>query len=133
MTAVGSTAGTQAAAPGFGYGGTAGYYSDDRAGAGGGWYGGSNHTDARAGGGSSFVWSDDHASYVPSGYTPGTAYKMTNIECIQGNATQPSPLNPSSTQTGNHYNGYIRITVINIITLVPMPTEGSVQYTGSSQ
>lgn len=133
MTAVGSTAGTQAAAPGFGYGGTAGYYSNDRAGAGGGWYGGSNHTDARAGGGSSFVWSDDHASYVPSGYTPGTAYKMTNIECIQGNATQPSPLNPSSTQTGNHYNGYIRITVINIITLVPMPTEGSVQYTGSSQ
>ena len=138
MTGTGTTAGTQAAAPGFGYGGTAGYNSsDDRAGAGGGWYGGSNHTDSSAGGGSSFVWSDDHASYIPVGYIPDNSYKLTNIECIQGNTSHPSPTSNGTTVTTQKYNGYIRITVINIETTaktpVIKPTGGIAYWNGSVQ
>ena len=109
LTAAGSSSGTYQSG-GFGYGSSGTATSDDNAGGGGGWYGGATNGDSYGGGGSSFVWSTDTASSVPSGYTPSTKYQMTNVVYNKGNTTMPSSTSTTGTETGHSGDGHIRIT-----------------------
>ena len=109
LTAAGSSSGTYQSG-GFGYGSSGTSTSDDHAGGGGGWYGGATNGDSYGGGGSSFVWSTDTASSVPSGYTPSTKYQMTNVVYNKGNTTMPSSTSTTGTETGHSGDGHIRIT-----------------------
>ena len=109
LTAAGSSSGTYQSG-GFGYGSSGTSTSDDNAGGGGGWYGGATNGDSYGGGGSSFVWSTDTASSVPSGYTPSTKYQMTNVVYNKGNTTMPSSTSTTGTETGHSGDGHIRIT-----------------------
>ena len=109
LTAAGSGSGTYQSG-GFGYGSSGTSTSDDNAGGGGGWYGGATNGDSYGGGGSSFVWSTDTASSVPSGYTPSTKYQMTNVVYNKGNTTMPSSTSTTGTETGHSGDGHIRIT-----------------------
>ena len=109
LTAAGSSSGTYQSG-GFGYGASGTSTSDDNAGGGGGWYGGATNGDSYGGGGSSFVWSTDTASSVPSGYTPSTKYQMTNVVYNKGNTTMPSSTSTTGTETGHSGDGHIRIT-----------------------
>ena len=109
LTAAGSSSGTYQAG-GFGFGASGTSSSDDHAGGGGGWYGGGSNGDSYGGGGSSFVWSSATASSVPSGYTPSTKYKMTDVVYNQGNTTMPSSTSTTGTETGHSGDGHIRIT-----------------------
>ena len=109
LTAAGSSSGTYQSG-GFGYGSSGTSTSDDNAGGGGGWYGGATNGDSYGGGGSSFVWSTDTASSVPSGYTPSTKYQMTNVVYNKGNTTMPSSTSATGTETGHSGDGHIRIT-----------------------
>ena len=109
LTAAGSSSGTYQSG-GFGYGSSGTSTSDDNAGGGGGWYGGATNGDSYGGGGSSFVWSTDTASSVPSGYTPSTKYQMTNVVYNKGNTTMPSSTSTTGTETGQSGDGHIRIT-----------------------
>ena len=109
LTAAGSSSGTYQSG-GFGYGSSGTSTSDDNAGGGGGWYGGATNGDSYGGGGSSFVWSTDTASSVPSGYTPSTKYQMTNVVYNKGNTTMPSSTSITGTETGHSGDGHIRIT-----------------------
>ena len=109
LTAAGSSSGTYQAG-GFGFGASGISGTDDNAGGGGGWYGGATNGDSYGGGGSSFVWSTDTASSVPSGYTPSTKYQMTNVVYNKGNTTMPSSTSTTGTETGHSGDGHIRIT-----------------------
>ena len=111
LTAAGSnSSSSDIQSAGFGYGATSTRTSDDYAGGGGGWYGGGSVGDSYGGGGSSFVWSSDTASSVPSGYTPSTKYQMTDVVYNQGNTTMPSSTSTTGTETGHSGDGHIRIT-----------------------
>lgn len=85
---------------------------------GGGWYGGSGTVpdssgddDRGGGGGSGFVWTSATASNVPSGYTPTSAYYLTNANTYSGNTSFTST--SGGTETGHSGNGYARITLIS--------------------
>lgn len=58
------------------------------------------------GGGSGYVLTS--TSYKPSGYTPTSAYWMTNTQLIAGNQSMPAP--NGGTQTGQNGHGFARIT-----------------------
>lgn len=113
MTSPGSVASsTYSVLGGFGYGSTSVHATDDRAAGGGGWYGGGDTGDSYGGGGSSFAWCDTYAGYVPSGYSVGSEYKLTNVSLLLGSG-KASP-------AGTMSDGYARITVIEVESLPGM-------------
>lgn len=85
---------------------------------GGGWYGGggaatsgsSSGAGGGGGGGSGFVWTSETASNVPSGYSVGTSYYLTDAATYAGNTSFISP--SGKTETGHSGDGYARITFI---------------------
>ena len=103
---------------GFGYGANSTNTSDDRGCGGGGWYGGGSYGDNCGGGGSSFVWCDTYASYVPTDYTPTASMKMTDVTVKAGSQEMPAP--GGGTETGHSGNGYARITA-TVVTVTPVP------------
>lgn len=147
-----STGGTQTAggtsampnpnnAGGFGEGGiTSG---------GGGWYsgGGTNLTAATAvkwgtafpcGGGSGFVYTEENAGKVPSGYGLNSTYYLESDSAVTKTGASSILLPDGTSSVGNTGNGYVRITVLTprlktpTVTSVSEPTEGTVQIAFST-
>ena len=114
-----TTAGTGGS---FGVGGSSGgsyNYKYGAAGGGGGWYGGGAGTGQSdsstayrkyCGGGSGYIWTSGTASNVPSGYTVGTQYYLTDAATYAGNTSFAST--SGGTETGHSGNGYARITLV---------------------
>ena len=115
-----TTAGTGGS---FGVGGSSGgsyNYKYGAAGGGGGWYGGGAGTSQSdsstayrqyCGGGSGYIWTSGTASNVPSGYTVGTEYYLTDATTYAGNTSFAST--SGGTETGHSGNGYARITLLS--------------------
>ncbi|MDE6285145.1 MAG: cadherin-like beta sandwich domain-containing protein, partial [Bacilli bacterium] len=111
-------------AGGFGFGGAGTSLSSGFGGAGGGgWYGGagvipdhSQDDDRGGGGGSGFVWTSANTGKVPSGYTPTSAYYLTNPSIVAGNASMPNTAGTGN-MTGKTGHGYAKITYANQIDL----------------
>ena len=93
--------------------------SSNGGGGGGGWYGGSSGisggTDSGGGGGSGYVYTSSTASNYPSGCLLNSSYYLTNAQTIAGSTSFTSPTGTS--EVGHNDNGYIRITVIEVIRL----------------
>ncbi len=102
------------AAAGFGYGCTITTTGDTYPSGGGGWYGGGTPGDSYSGGGSSFAWCSQYASYVPSDWLLTSDDYLTDVSLIDGNGSMPDYEN-GGTMTGNQMkDGHIRITPIEI-------------------
>lgn len=95
-------------------------------GGGGGWYGGgAGNTDSYVadtttayrnynGGGSGYVYTSQTASNYPSGCLLNSSYYLSDASTKAGNTSFIGPT--GSAETGHSGNGYIKITIINIIT-----------------
>jgi hypothetical protein len=111
---------------GFGWGGSGSYRSNGYGGAGGGgWFGGvgtypdgSGDDDKGGGGGSGYVYTSSTASNYPSGCLLDSSMYLTDTNTITGNASMPST--SGSTETGHSDNGYVRITVIEASSGLPI-------------
>ena len=116
-----STTTQEGAYAGFGFGGNGISYSSGHGGAGGGgWYGGagcypdsSQDDDKGGGGGSGYVYTESTASNYPSECLLNSNYYLTNAETIAGNVSFLSPFKIN--EIGHLGDGYIRITVLNIV------------------
>lgn len=116
-----STTTQSGAYAGFGFGGNGISYASGHGGAGGGgWYGGagcypdsSQDDDKGGGGGSGYVYIESTASNYPSECLLNSNYYLTNAETIAGNESFLSP--SGDNETGHSGDGYIRITVLDII------------------
>ena len=109
---------------GFGFGGYGLYRSKGYGGAGGGgWYGGSGtypdssgDDDRGGGGGSGYIYTASTATNYPSGCLLNSSYYLSDASMIAGNASMIDPESGSSV-TGRSGHGYVRITVIEVVTL----------------
>ena len=116
-----STTTQSGAYAGFGFGGNGISYASGHGGAGGGgWYGGagcypdsSQDDDKGGGGGSGYVYTESTASNYPSECLLNSNYYLTNAETIAGNVSFLSPFKIN--EIGHLGDGYIRITVLNIV------------------
>ena len=116
-----STTTQEGAYAGFGFGGNGISYASGHGGAGGGgWYGGagcypdsSQDDDRGGGGGSGYVYTESTASNYPSECLLNSNYYLTNAETIAGNVSFLSPFKIN--EIGHLGDGYIRITVLNIV------------------
>ena len=116
-----STTTLEGAYAGFGFGGNGISYALGHGGAGGGgWYGGSGSypdgsrdDDRGGGGGSGYVYTESTASNYPSECLLNSNYYLTNAETIAGNVSFLSPFKIN--EIGHLGDGYIRITVLNIV------------------
>lgn len=123
---------------GFGFGGAGLYVGSGYGGAGGGgWYGGqgtmpddSNDDDKSGGGGSGFVYTKDTVRSVPIGYLLSGQYYLTQAETKQGTISFISPNN--TTETGHSGDGYVRITVGEVINDPRRRKSARIQQKGNS-
>lgn len=101
-----------------------GNYKYGSGGGGGGWYGGgsidayNDNTNYRGynGGGSGFVWT---GANPPNGYLLTEEHYLTDTQNIAGNQAFASPDNV--TETGHSGNGFVRITVLELTTILHPP------------
>lgn len=90
-------------------------------GGGGGWYGGgaiNSHSDSTNyrgynGGGSGYIYTSSTASNYPSGCLLKSDYYLTEAKTVAGNSSFTGPA--GSSETGHSGNGYVKISVIEII------------------
>ena len=116
-----NTSNTSLTYGGFGFGGAGLFVNSDYGGAGGGgWYGGqgtlpdvSGGDEKGGGGGSGFVYTKDTVSSIPIGYLLSGKYYLTQAETKQGTISFISPNN--ATESGHSGDGYVRITVGEVI------------------
>lgn len=134
-----NTSNTSLTYGGFGFGGAGLYVNDGYGGAGGGgWYGGqgtlpdaSGGDDEKGGGGGSgFAYTRDTVSSVPIGYLLSGKYYLTQAETKQGTISFISPNN--ATETGHSGDGYVRITVGEIINDPRKKKSARIQQKGNS-
>ena len=133
-----NTSNTSLTYGGFGFGGAGLFVKSGYGGAGGGgWYGGqgtlpdsSGDDDKGGGGGSGFVYTQEAASSVPIGYLLSGKYYLTQAETKQGIASFASPNN--TTETGHSGDGYVRITVGEVINDPRRRKSARIQQKGNS-
>lgn len=95
------------------------------AGGGGGWYGGGSGFAAKSGnqghaaGGSGYVYTEDSASNYPEGCLLNSAYYLSDVSLVAGNTSIVLP--DGSSGAGVDDNGYVRVTVLEILPLVGTP------------
>ena len=101
-------------------------------GGGGGWYGGGGCVGVGAGGGSGYIFTSSTISSYPLGCLLTNDYFLATASTTIGNTSFTSPT--GTAETGHSGNGYIRITVIQGLTPITIPTisTSSFSYTGSS-
>lgn len=104
------TSTSASAAGAFGYGGRGQGGSGGGNGGGGGWYGGGGAQGGSAGGGGGSGYVLTSSSHKPSGYTPTSAYYLSNTILTPGNQVMPNPSGGS--MTGKSGDGYARISKI---------------------
>ena len=133
-----NTSNTSLTYGGFGFGGAGLFVKSGYGGAGGGgWYGGqgtvpdsSGDDDKGGGGGSGFVYTQEAASSVPIGYLLSGKYYLTQAETKQGTISFISPNN--ATETGHSGDGYVRITVGEVINDPRRRKSARIQQKGNS-
>lgn len=82
-------------------------------GGGGGWYGGGYSRRGGGGGGSGYVYTANTASNYPSGCLLNSDYYLDNTETDGGTVSFPAV--NGGYKTGHEGNGYVRITLIDIV------------------
>lgn len=101
------------------------------AGGGGGWYGGGAANRAGGGGGSGYVYNSNTAYVYPSGCSLNNNYYLNASSTADGTETFTDYSGISV--TGHEGNGAVRITALQVYTIINIPTLTDKAYNGSLQ